>query len=168
MGCPHCLYGALCGVKNVHNRLSIKGLRTRRARGSAGFSLLEVMVCLVILTVAVTVFVAAVAQNVRLEAMNAETNVALQAASSVIEDIHTMTYAEVVTGTVPETFEAEGATNDGRTLRLIDSMNSTQVGHVTITENGLQTKKTVEASVTWRCATGEDRTIRLMAELTNY
>ena len=168
MGCPYCLYGALYGVKNVRNALKMNGLRANRARRSAGFSLIEVMLCLVILTVAVTVFVASVAQNVRLEAMNAETNVALQAASSVIEDIHTMTYAEVVAGTVPETFEAEGATSDGQTLRLTNSANSTEVGHVTITENGVRTKKTVEVAVTWRCATGENRTIRLMAETTNY
>ena len=134
----------------------------------AGFSLLEVMICLIVVTVAITIFVAVIAQNVRLEAMNAETNVAMRAATSVIEDVHTLTYAQVGSAEIPATFVAEGATSDGQTLRLINSAASTQVGHVTITENGPQTKKTVEATVTWRCATGEDRTIMLMTEVTNY
>ena len=168
MGYPHSLYGAGRGVKNVRNINDHKEIRRYAARGRAGFSMLEVMACLVVLTVAVTIFVGAVAQNVRLEAMNAETNVALHAASSVIEDIHTMTYAEVAIGTVPETFKAEGAANDGRTLRLQTSANSPEVGRVTIIENGSRTKKTVEASVTWRSATGADRTILLMTEVTNY
>lgn len=135
---------------------------------TSGFSLLEVMVCMVILTVAITIFIGSVAQNVRLEAMNAETNVALHAASSIIENVHTMTYAEVTSVTLPATFAAEGATTDGRTLQLITSTGSTVVGHVSILENAPQTKKTVEVLVTWRCATGQDRSIMLMTELTNY
>ncbi len=152
----------------MRNGLFTNELGTEARSARSGFTLLEVMICLVILTVAITVFVTAVAQNVRLEAMNAETNVALRAAQAVIENVHTLTYAQVSDADVPASFVAEGATNDGRTLRLIDETGSTQVGHVIITENGPRTQKTVEATVTWRCATGGTRTIMLMTEVTNY
>ena len=135
---------------------------------SPGFSLLEVMVCMVILTVGLSMFMAAVAQNVRLEAMNAETNIALSAAQSIIEDVHTMTYAEITSATLPATFPAQGATNDGQTLQLINATGSTQVGAVTVTEDGTQMKKTVNVTVSWRSATGGTRTLTLMAEATNY
>jgi prepilin-type N-terminal cleavage/methylation domain-containing protein len=152
-------------VRNIKSR---NELGIEMGTRSAGFSLIEVMICLVVLTVAVTIFVTAIAQNVRLEAMNAETNVALRAAKGVVENVHTLTYAQVTTAEIPATFTAEGATNDGRTMKLIDASGSTQVGSVTITENGPRTKKTVEATVTWRCATGGIREVMLMTEVTNY
>ncbi len=152
----------------MRNVLANHELWQMPVRRSAGFTLLEVMVSIVILTVAATIFLAAIAQNVRLEAMNAETNVALHAAAGIVEDVHTMTYAEVAVGAVPATFVAEGETKDGRTLRLTNSAGSLQVGNVQITENGLHTKKAVEARVTWRSATGEDRSVLLMTEVTNY
>jgi prepilin-type N-terminal cleavage/methylation domain-containing protein len=144
------------------------GLWQSGGNHQAGFSLLEVMICMVILTVAISMFAAVIAQNVRLEAMNAETNVALSAAQSVIEDVHTMTYAEISSATVPATFVAQGAANDGQTMLLTSASGSTQVGSVSVTEDAGQTKKTVEVTVTWRSATGGTRSLFLMTEATNY
>ena len=139
-----------------------------RSRRSAGFSLLEVMVCLVILAIAIPAFLGAIAKNVQLEAMNAETNVALGAASAIVETVHGLTYAEVAYGAIPQTFEASGLTNNGRTLRLTNSAGSTQVGQVLITENVEQTCKTVQVGTVWRSITGSDRRIVLMTEVTSY
>jgi hypothetical protein len=94
--------------------------------------------------------------------------VALHAANQVIETVHTLTYAEVNATSIPATFVAEGRTTDGATLRLTSSSSSAQVGRVAITENPTGTKKTIEVSVTWRGATGSDRTLMLMTEVTNY
>ena len=135
---------------------------------NSGFSLLEVMVCAAVLVVAITVFLMAIAQNVQLEAMNAETNIAINAASSVIETVRGLTYAEVTSDNVPPTFEASGLGNDGRLIQLSNTAGSTQVGQAVITENLLGTSRTVHVRVGWRCATGEMRWMTLMTEVTSY
>ncbi|HUW58112.1 MAG TPA: type II secretion system protein [Planctomycetota bacterium] len=132
------------------------------------FTLLEVMVCAAVLVIAITVFLMAIAQNVQLEAMNAETNIALNAANSVIETVRGLTYAEVTAANIPPTFEASGLGNDGRTIRLINAAGSTQVGQAAISENPAGTSRTVQVRVTWRCATGEMRRTTLMTEVTSY
>ena len=137
-------------------------------RRSAGFTLLEVMVCLVILAIAIPAFLGAIAKNVQLEAMNAETNVALSAASAIVETVHGLTYAEVAYGPIPQAFEASGLTNDGRALQLTDAAGSTQVGQVIITEDAEATCKTVQVRTVWRSITGSDRSIMLMTEVTSY
>ena len=142
--------------------------RVKPRGSSAGFSLLEVMVCLVILAVAIPAFLGAIAKNVQLEAMNSETNVALGAANAIVESVQGLTYAEVAYGSVPQTFEASGLTNDGRTLQLTTSAGSTQVGQVVITENLAGTSKTVQVRATWRSITGSDRNIMLMTEVSSY
>jgi len=126
------------------------------------------MVCLAIIAVAVTAFLTAITQNVQLEAMNSETNVAVNAAGAMIETVQTLTYAELVDGGVSTSFEASGLTSNGGTLFLTDVSGSRQVGHVTITENPQQTRKTVEVAVRWRSITGGEREIRLMTEMTDY
>ena len=136
--------------------------------GKDGFTLLEVMVCLAIISIALTAFLTAITQNVQLESMNAETNVAVNAAGSLVETVQTMSFAELVDGAVASSFEASGLTSEGHTLFLTDSSGSRQVGHVTINTNPEGTRKTVEVAVTWRSATGSDRTIRLMTEVTDY
>jgi len=134
----------------------------------AGFSMIEVMIALVVLTVAVAIFMETTAQNVRLEAMNEETNVAVSAASVVIETVRSLSYAQVSSPTVPPTFVAQGLGNDGRTVMLTTSAGSTQVGTATVSENAQHTKKTVEVTVTWRGASGGDRSVLLMTEVVNY
>ena len=131
-----------------------------------GFTLLEVMVCLVIMSIAIPAFLGAIVQNVQLEAMNAETNIALASAQRVVEDIRGMGYDEITVTSLPLTFEATGLTNDGKTLKLTNSLNSTQVG-VTFIQS-LVNRKVVLVLVRWRSATGEDREIRLMTEVVNY
>jgi len=136
--------------------------------GSAGFSLLEIMVCLVIIVVGITAFLMAVTQNVQLESMNSETKVAINTAQAVVETARTMTYAELTQTALGSTFTATGLTNDGRTLRLTDSIGSDEVGHVTVTENPGGTCKTVQVEVIWRSITGSDRRLMLMTEVTSY
>jgi prepilin-type N-terminal cleavage/methylation domain-containing protein len=131
-----------------------------------GFSLLEVMICLVIIAVAATTFLATLTRNVQLEAMNAETNIAVNAARGVIELAQGLSYAEV--STISPTFEASGLTTDGHTRQLTDADGSTAVGHVTVTEVVGGNRKIVEVEVIWRSATGRDRSIMLMTEVTNY
>ena len=136
--------------------------------GKRGFTLLEVMVCLAIISVALTAFLTAITQNIQLESMNSETNVAVNAAGSLIETLQAMSYGELNEGAIETSFEAAGLTSDGHTLHLVDEDGSREVGHVTITENAQQTRKTVEVEVRWRSATGSERRIRLMTEMTNY
>ena len=133
-----------------------------------GFTLLEVMLCLAILAIAIPAFLAAVVQNVTLEQMNSELNIAVNAACGVIEDVHTLGYSEVLSANLPPTFEATGLTSDGHTVKLTSRANSTQVGRVTITENATRMVKTVQVAITWRGITGGDRTIQLVTEVTNY
>ena len=137
-------------------------------RAEAAFSLLEVMVCMVVIIVAITVFLAVLAQNVQLEAMNGETNIALSAAEEVIEHARTLSYGDVGYTLIPATFGASDLTNDGHTLTLTNLAGSTQVGQVTITENAGGTCKTVTARVVWRGATGREHWVMLMMEVTNY
>jgi len=160
-----CVAGVLGATTTQHNTT---GMPVVHARRNAGYSLLEIMVCLVIIALAITAFVAAITKNVQLEAMNSETNVAVNTAKAIVESVRGMTYAELTEGAVPSTFEATGLTNDGHTLRLMDSNGSTQVGHVTITENPQCTCKTAQVDVIWRSITGSDRRIMLMTEVTNY
>lgn len=133
-----------------------------------GFALLEVMVCAVVLTVAIAMFLATIAQNVQLEEMNSETNIALHAAGQVVEEVHSLTYAEVGYGAISQTFEASGLGNDNRTIRLMNSAGSTQVGQVTITEDAEGMTRTVHVRVLWRSVTGSDRSMALMTEVTDY
>jgi prepilin-type N-terminal cleavage/methylation domain-containing protein len=141
----------------------------RGVRRDAGFSLIEVMIAMVVLTVAIAIFMETIAQNVRLEAMNAETNVAVSAANSFIEEkVHPLSYAQVISTSFPQTFVAQGLGNDGGTLRLMTSGGSLQVGTATMSENPQHTKKTVEVTVTWRSATGSNRALLLMTEIVNY
>lgn len=135
---------------------------------TAGFSLLEVMICMVVLTVAISIFLASIAKNVQLEAMNSETNIALNAASDVIETARSLDYGEVNHARIPATFEASGLGNDGHTVTLINTATSTQVGQVTITEDVGQTTKTVHVRVLWRSITGSERSVVLMTEVTSY
>ena len=144
------------------------GRSQTRPNAEAAFTLLEVMVCLVIIAIGITAFLTAITQNVQLEAMNSETKIAINAAQAVIETARTMTYAELSEAAVGETFVATGLTNDGQTLRLTSSEGSDQVGSVTITENPAQTTKTVQVAVVWRSITGGDRRIMLMTEVTSY
>ncbi|KPJ53699.1 MAG: hypothetical protein AMS16_05160 [Planctomycetes bacterium DG_58] len=135
---------------------------------SRGFALLEVMACAAVLTIALVMFLAAIAQNAQLEEMNSETNIALHAAGEVIERVHSLTYGEVGYAAISPTFEATGEGIDGGTIRLTNSAASTQVGQVTITEDVLGTTKTVLVRVLWRSVTGGDRSMTLMTEVTNY
>ncbi len=139
--------------------------RRAECRGSA---LLEVMACMVVLVIAIAAFLAATAQNIQLEAMNSETNIALNAAASVIEEVRGLDYADVNDVTIPPTFTADGVGTDGITMRLSNSAGSNQVGRVAITQNGEGTCKTVHVTVTWRSATGSDRSLALMTEVTDY
>ena len=137
-------------------------------RPRRGFTLLEVMICLAILAIAIPVFLGAIAQNVQLEAMSNETNIALNAALTVIEDVHVLGYSQVDFTNLPQTFEATGLGNDNRTVKLTNSASSNQVGRVIIVENAQSTSKTVEVDITWRSITGSDRSMALMMEVTNY
>ena len=134
----------------------------------SGFSLLEVMVCLVILSIAIPAFLGAVAQNVQLEAMNNESHIALNAINRVIEDVYMLGYSQVTFDNLPQTFEATGLGNDGRQVKLINSATSTQVGQVTITENAQHSEKVIQVTITWRSITGGDRSMSLIAEVTDY
>ena len=135
-------------------------------RRDAAFSLLELMIAMAVLTVAVAIFMETTAQGVRLEAMNAETNLAVSAANDIIEQVHTLNYAQVQVGSTP--FDAQGLGNDGSMVQLTTSAGSTQVGTATVNENPEHTKKTVEVKVTWRGASGSDRSLLLMTEIVNY
>lgn len=148
--------------------MRLKMLRKGRdpVRRSAGFTLLEVMVCLAVLAIAIPAFLAAIAQNVQLEQMNSETNIALAAANRVIEDVHALGFEQVDYFSVPQDFEATGLGNDGRTVKLTSGAGSTRVGTVLITPS--TNTKTVLVTVTWRSITGSDRSIRLMTEVTSY
>ena len=152
------------------NWLAGKELRNTQGglRRRSGFSLLEVMVCLVILAIAIPAFLGAVAKNVQLEAMNNETHIALNSITRVIEDLYMLGYSQVDFDNLPQTFEATGLGNDGRLVKLTDSAASTQVGRVTITENAQNTEKVVQVSITWRSITGSDRSMSLVAEVTDY
>ena len=153
--------------RNLLRMWQIRG-RERPYADHAGFALLEVMAALFVLTVAVTAFLAAIVQNVRLEEMNAESVTAMNAANKLIETIKTMEFADITVAGVPATFTAEMTGNDGKTVRLTDASGSNQVGHVTI-QNGADPKvRTVLVEVTWRSITGSERTIRLMTEVTDY
>jgi len=136
--------------------------------GSGGFSLLELLACMAVLAVAIGMFLAAISENVQLEAMNSETNIALNAAIDVIESVRSMTYGQINSTTVPPTFEASGLASDGRTIRLTASSGSTLVGQAAVTENAEQTSKTVHVRVLWRSITGSDRSVALMTEVTSY
>gem|GEM_PF-3581626 len=136
--------------------------------GSRGFSLLEVMVCLAILAIAIPAFLAAIAQNVQLEEMNNELNIAVNAASGILETVQTLGYTQVDYVNLPQHFEATGLGNDGRTVKLTNAAGSTQVGRVIISENAEGTVKIVEVELVWRGITGEERSMRLMTEVTNY
>ncbi len=153
-----------------HNMSHTKELKPPRAglRARRGFTLLEVMICLVILAIAIPAFLGTIVQNVQLEAMNNETNIALNAALTVIEDVHVLGYSQVDFANLPQTFEATGLSNDGRTVKLTNSANSIQVGRVIIVENAQSTSKTVQVDVIWRGITGSDRSMTLMMEVTNY
>ena len=140
----------------------------QRSVGERGFSLLEVIVCLAVLAIAIPAFLGAIVQNVQLEAMNNEMNIAVNTATGIIEEVHTLGYAEVNGTNLPATFEATGLGNDARTVKLTNSAGSTQVGRVIITENAAKTAKTVQVQVTWRGVTGGDMTIELLMEVTNY
>ena len=133
-----------------------------------GFSLLEVMVCLVILAIAIPAFLAAITQNIQLEEMNSELNIAVNSATAVIEQVHTLGYAEVNFTNLPQTFEATGLGDDGRTVKLTNSAGSTVVGHVVISENTDRTVKTVQVQVVWRGITGGERTMMLLAQSTSF
>ena len=137
-------------------------------RRGRGFALLEVMACVAVLAIAIAMFLAAIAQNVQLEEMNSETNIALHAADEIVEGVHSLTYGEVGYAVISPTFEATGVGNDNRTIRLTNSAGSTQVGQVTITENAEGTTRTVHVRVLWRSVTGGERSIALMTEVTNY
>jgi prepilin-type N-terminal cleavage/methylation domain-containing protein len=138
-----------------------------RAR-CAGFSLLEVMVCLVILSIAVPIFLAGIAQNVQLEQMNTETNIALNTANKVVESVHTWGYVNVVYAYIPQHFEASGLGTDGKTVKLTAKGGSTTVGTTTITENAQKNSKSVTVSITWRSITGSNRTVQLITEISKY
>jgi prepilin-type N-terminal cleavage/methylation domain-containing protein len=143
--------------------------RAARARTvRSGFSLLEVMICLVILAIALPAFLGAIVQNVQIEAMDNELNIAVNSVTGVIENVHILGYSEVNTTNLPQTFEAAGLGADGQTVKLINSAGSTQVGRVVITENVQGTVRTVQVQVSWRGATGGDRTIQAVAEVNTY
>lgn len=124
--------------------------------------------CLAVLAVAIPAFLVAIAQNVQLEAMNNELNIAVNTATSTIEDVHVLGYAEVNTTNLPATFEATGLGSDGKMMRLTNAAGSTQVGRLIITENVAKTSKTVQVDVVWRGVTGEERSLELITEVTNY
>lgn len=124
--------------------------------------------CLAILAIAIPAFLAAITQNVMLEQMNKEQNIAVTAASGIIEQVNTLGYAEVTATNLPATFEATGMANDGYPLKLSNTANLTQVGQVTITEDAAHMVKTVQVIVTWRGSTGGDRTLELVTVVTNY
>ena len=150
-------------------RLLAVGIRARGSRARrGGFTLIEIMLALVVLTVAVTAFLGASVQNVQLEQMNAETVTALNAASEIIESIKSLSFGDVAAGGIPETFEAEMTGNDGKVIHLSDSEGSQQVGHVTVSTTSDPKVLQVEVLVTWRSIGGDDRSIRIMTEVTDY
>lgn len=68
---------------------------TRRARGRAGFSLVELLIAVVVLTVAVTGFSSSVLSSLVLNRMNRETDIAQQAARRIMEEIQGEEFDEV-------------------------------------------------------------------------
>lgn len=138
----------------------------RRVEGA--FALLEVMVAVAILAIALLTFLASMANNVELTQMNSETNIALNALIEAKEGISSFTYNQINTDFIEPTFVATGEGRDGRTITLMNSANSNQVGRVTIQENDTGDLKTVELRVTWRSITGSDRTIRLLVECADH
>ena len=147
--------------------LQIRGV-PRRGPGDDAFTLLEVMAALVVLTVAITAFLAAIAQNVQLEAMNAETVTALNCATKTVETIKNMDFADVKSGSISPTFTAEMIGNDGKTIKLTDTAGSEDVGKVTILGTSDPKATVVLVEVTWRSVTGSERFLRLMTEVTDY
>ncbi|MFH0963021.1 MAG: type II secretion system protein [Planctomycetota bacterium] len=127
------------------------------------FTLIEVMVAIVILSIAALAFISAHLASVNLQGASRETALALNEARRAIEDIRSRPYAEITQANVPATFDvAQGSSS------LTPAQGASHCGSITVSPENANGMKEILVTVRWRSISGNERHIELACQVCDH
>ena len=131
--------------------------------GRGGFTVVEVMVAMAVLSVEALSLLTLLISCQGLESVSHETALAVNAGRRVIEEIRQMAYADIHLGHVTPYFDVSQGD-----ATLTPAENEHQCGRVEISEDAGAGTKEIVVTVSWRSTTGGDRRIQLACEVSDH